>query len=45
MIRLVGVTAIDTSVAAVTVNEVDPETLPRVAVMVLLPTAIGVAKP
>ena len=45
MIGLVGVRARDTSVAAVTVNVVDPLTLSRVAVMVLLPTAIGVAKP
>ena len=45
MLGLVGVTSMDVSVAAVTVNVVDPETLPRVAVMVLLPTATDVAKP
>ena len=32
-----GVTAIDTRVAAVTVNPVEPETLPSVAVMVVGP--------
>ena len=40
-----GSTAMDTSVAAVTVNVVDPETLPKVAVIVLLPMATGVARP
>ena len=45
MLGLVGVTSMDVSVAAVTVNVVDPETLPRVAVMVLLPTATDVARP
>ena len=45
MLGLGGSTAIDSSVAAVTVNVVEPEMLPSVAVIVLLPTATGVAKP
>ena len=43
--ELTGVTAIETSVAAVTANVVEPETLPKVAVIVLLPTATEVARP
>ena len=43
--EFVGVTAIDTSVAAVTVRAVDPETLPFVALMAVVPTATLVAKP
>jgi hypothetical protein len=40
-----GVTAIDCSVAAVTVSTVDPLTEPDVALMVLVPTPAPVAKP
>ncbi len=40
-----GVTEIDVSVAAVTVNEVDPDMLPDVAVIVVEPAATGVATP
>src|SRR5579871_2865800 len=40
-----GVTAIDFSVAAVTVNVVDPLIAPDVALIVLVPTATPVAKP
>ncbi len=36
---LAGVTAIDCSAAAVTVNTVDPVTAPRVALIVLVPGA------
>ncbi len=36
---LVGVTEMDASVAAVTVRLVKPEILPKVAVMVVTPTA------
>ena len=43
--EFVGVTAIDTSVAAVTIRAVDPETLPNVAAMVVVPIATLVAKP
>src|SRR5580698_2783626 len=42
---LAGVTAIDCSVAAVTVNTVDPLTVFKVALMVLVPTPTPVAKP
>ena len=45
MLGLGGSTVMDTSVAAVTVNVVEPEMLPSIAVIVLLPTATGVAKP
>ena len=45
MLGLVGVTAIDDSVAAVTVRVVVPETVPRVAVIVVEPTATDVASP
>ena len=45
MLGLGGSTAMDCSVAAFTVNVVEPEMLPSVAVIVLLPTASGVAKP
>ena len=45
MLGLVGVTAMDVSVAAVTINVVEPETLPSVAVMAVLPTASGAARP
>ena len=40
-----GVTAIDTSVAWVTVRTVDPTIAPDVALMVLVPTAAAVASP
>jgi hypothetical protein len=40
-----GVTAIDTSVAEVTVSNVDPLTLPDVAMIVLVPAAFAVAIP
>ena len=40
-----GVTAIETSVGAVTVSEAVPETAPDVAVMVLVPAATEVARP
>ena len=42
---LAGVTAIDTSTAAVTVNVVDPTTLPLVALIVDVPTFSVVASP
>ena len=45
MLAFVGVTAMDMSVAAVTVSAVEPETLPNVAAMVVLPTATLVARP
>ena len=40
-----GVTEMDVMVGAVTVTEVDLETLPRVAVMVAVPAAIPVTRP
>ena len=43
MLGLVGVTAIEDRVAAVTVRVVVPETAPRVAVIVVEPTATDVA--
>ncbi len=45
MLGLVGVTAMDTSVAGVTVNASDPEMFPEVAVTVVEPAAAAVAKP
>ena len=45
MVELPGVTAMDTSVAGVTISVVDPETLPIAAVIVVEPAAIDVAKP
>ena len=45
MAGFAGVTAIDCSVAAVTVSTVEPTTGPNVALIVLLPTATPVAKP
>jgi hypothetical protein len=44
-VGLPGVTAIDFSVAAVTVSTVDPETDPDVALMELVPTPTAVASP
>ena len=40
-----GVTAMDTRLAAVTVRMVEPETLPRVALIVVLPALLPVASP
>ena len=40
-----GVTAIETSVAAVTVRVVEPGTLPNVALIVVVPAFTVVAKP
>jgi hypothetical protein len=45
MLGLVGVTAMDTSVAGVTVSVVDPDMLPDVAVIVVEPAAAEVATP
>jgi len=42
---LVGVTAIESSAAAVTVNVVDPLIGPSAAVIVVVPTSIAVASP
>ncbi len=44
-LALLGVTAIDTRVAEVTVSGVEPETLPSMAVIVLEPVAVPVATP
>jgi hypothetical protein len=45
MLGLVGVTAMDTSVAEVTVIVADPDMFPDVAVIVVEPTAAEVARP
>jgi hypothetical protein len=45
MLGLAGVTAMDTSIAEVTVRVADPDMLPDVAVIVVEPTATDVAKP
>jgi hypothetical protein len=45
ILGLTGVTAMDTSVAAVTVNVVLPEIVPAVAVIVVIPTDNEVASP
>jgi len=45
MLVLVGVTAMDTSVAEVTASEVDPEIFPDVAVIVVEPAATEVVNP
>jgi hypothetical protein len=45
MFALAGVTAIDTSVAAVTVRVADPDSAPDVAVIVVEPAATAVANP
>lgn len=45
MLGLVGVTAMDTSIAGVTVRVVDPAMLPDVAVIVVRPAAIEAANP
>lgn len=45
MLGFVGVTAMDTRVAGVTVRVVGPEMLPEAAVIVDVPTATGVAFP
>ncbi len=44
-VELLGVTAIDTRVAAETVSGAEPETLPRVALKVVEPCAAAVARP
>jgi hypothetical protein len=44
-VGVTGVTAIDTSVAAVTVSRVFPITLPSVALIVVLPAFSAEAKP
>ncbi len=45
MLGLFGVTAMETSVAAVTVRVVEPETPPKVAVIVVDPTPTPIASP
>jgi len=45
MLGLVGVTAMDMSVAGVTVRAVDPDILPDVAAIVVKPAAAAVASP
>jgi hypothetical protein len=45
MLGLVGVTAMDTSVAGVTVRVVEPDILPDFAVTVVEPVATEVANP
>ncbi len=45
MLGLVGKTAMETSVAAVIVSVVDPDTLPNVAVIVVVPAVTEVASP
>lgn len=45
MLGVSGVIAIDTSVAAVTVNPVEPEMLPSVAVIVAVPCPVELANP
>ena len=45
MLGLVGVTAMDMSAAAVTVRVVEPDMLPFMAVIVVLPVATLVARP
>lgn len=45
MLELAGVTAIETSVAAVTVRDAVPLTAPEVAVMVAVPVPVLVASP
>jgi hypothetical protein len=45
MLGLAGVTAMDTSVAEVTVSVVDPDMLPDVAVIVVEPAATDEARP
>ena len=45
IVGVAGVTAIDTTVGAVTVNVVEPAILPEVAVIVDLPTATPFARP
>ena len=45
MVRFVGLMATETSTGGVTVRVVDPETPPTAAVIVVVPTAIDVARP
>src|SRR5579864_6177125 len=44
-VGVAGVTAIEVSVGTATVSVVEPDTLPRVAVILLVPLAAGVANP
>jgi len=44
-VELVGVTAMDTSVAAVTVSGAEPDTLPKIALTVVEPCPAAVANP
>jgi len=44
-VGLAGVMSMDTSVAAVTVNGVEPEAVPNVAVMVVVPRLTALASP
>ena len=45
MVAFTGVTAMDTRVAEVTVKVVEPETLPRLALMVVFPTPAAELSP
>ena len=45
IVKAAGVTEIDTSVAAVTVRDVEPDTPPNIAVMIVDPTPAEVARP
>ncbi len=45
IVAFAGVTAIETSVAAVTANDVDPEMLPSCAAIVVDPTPAAVVNP
>ena len=45
ILGLVGVTSMDTSIAGVTINVVEPEILPDVALIVVDPAATEVANP
>lgn len=45
MLGLTGVTTIEDSVALVTLSVVSPETVPRVALILVEPTATDVASP
>ncbi len=44
-VELLGVTAIDTRAAAVTVSGAEPDTLPSAALTVVEPCAVAVARP
>jgi len=45
MLELAGVTAIDTSVAALTVSDALPVTVPEIALIVVVPVPTAVARP